>query len=123
VAAVLLSIAIFGVTIPQLQTLFPAAQILRYMRATECAAGLVSTGYYEPSLVFLAGTASRQTDGPGAADFLLGGACRFAVVEKGQERAFVQRAENIGLRYTRGLRFEGINAGGGRRVSITVFRS
>jgi 4-amino-4-deoxy-L-arabinose transferase-like glycosyltransferase len=123
VAAILISICAFGATIPQLPALFPAMQISRYLRGASCTAEVATAGYHEPSLVFLAGTATQQTDGTGAADFLLGGGCRYAVVEKGQERAFVLRADNIGLRYARGLRIEGVNIGSGRRVSMTVFRS
>jgi hypothetical protein len=44
-------------------------------------------------------------------------------VEKSQERAFAQRADTIGLRYTRGARIEGINYSIGRPVSIVLFRA
>lgn len=123
VAAILLSITAFGATIAQLPALFPAQQISRYLRDNKCAAEVVTAGYHEPSLVFLAGTATQQSDGNGAADFLLGGGCRYAVVEKSQERAFVLRADRIGLRYTRGLKVEGITVGSFKRISMTVFRS
>ena len=63
-----------------------------------------SAGYQEPSLVFLAGTATRLTDPPGAADFLRGGGCRFAFIEGRVERAFALRAEAIGLHYRAGPR-------------------
>ena len=49
------------------------------------------------------------TDASSAADFLERGDCRFAFIETRQERAFVQRAEAIGLRYDRGPRIEGYN--------------
>ena len=82
-----------------------------------------STGYEEPSLVFLAGTATRFTNADGAADFLRGGGCRFAFVEARQERAFALRAEAIGLRYDRGPRIEGYNISIGKPVTIAVFES
>ena len=97
-AAVFLSIAAFGATVPRLPQLFPGAQVARYLRAVDCTPFLVTAGYHEPSLVFLAGTATHQSNATGAADFLLAGGCRFAIVERAQERAFVQRAEAIGLR-------------------------
>jgi 4-amino-4-deoxy-L-arabinose transferase-like glycosyltransferase len=122
-ATVFISIAAFGVTLPSLQALFPAAQVARYLRNATCKPEVVAAGYYEPSLVFLVGTNTQNADGAGAADFLRGGGCRYAVVEKSQERTFVSRAENIGLRYSRGLRFDGFNIGGARRVSITVYRA
>jgi len=122
-AAVLIAITVFGVTIPQLRALFPSRQLARDINRYQCKAEVATAGYYEPSLVFLAGTSTRQVDGAGAADFLLGGPCRFAVVERSQERGFVHRAETIGLRYTLSQRFDGYNLGGGRRVSLSVFRS
>src|SRR5262249_55991138 len=82
-----------------------------------------SAGYHEPSIVFLFGTSTRFTDGVGAADFLLDGGCRFAFVEARHERAFVQRAEAIGLRYAPGPRIEAINHSIGRVLSIAVYRS
>jgi hypothetical protein len=61
--------------------------------------------------------------GSTAADFLLGGPCRFAFVESRQEHAFVQRADAIGLRYMSGPHIEGFNINGGGAVSIATFRS
>jgi len=63
------------------------------------------------------------TDGSRAADFLSQGSCRFALVEQRSERAFVQRAEVIGLRYNVATRIEGYNISQGRAVSIAIFRS
>lgn len=73
--------------------------------------------------MFLLGTDTRFTDGPGAADFLRGGPCRFAVVDSRSERTFAQRAESTGLRYSLSQRFEGYNISIGKPVSLTVFRS
>ena len=39
------------------------------------------------------------------------------------ERAFAQRAESTGLRYSLSRRFEGYNISIGKPVSLTVFRS
>jgi hypothetical protein len=82
-----------------------------------------ASGFHEPSLVFMTGTETLLTDGSGAADFLRQGSCRFALVESRTERAFVQRAEAIGLRYNAAKRIEGYNISQGRSVSIVIFRS
>jgi hypothetical protein len=82
-----------------------------------------AVGYQEPSLIFLAGTKTRLTDAAGAAEFLQGGECRFALVESGHEASFARQAEAIGLRYAAGPRVEGINISKGRPVTIAVFRS
>ncbi len=84
---------------------------------------VVTAGFHEPSLVFLVGTNTNHGVGSGAADFLLGGPCRFAFVDSRQERAFVQRADAIDLRYTAGPRIEGFNINGGQAVSIGTYRS
>ena len=121
---VLVAIAIYGLVVPALGPLFPSAALEEVLRRSGCAHPLAaSAGYDEPSLVFLAGTATRLTDPSGAADFLREGGCRFAFVTGRQERAFALRAEAIGLRYDRGPRIEAFNVTHGQSISIAVFRS
>jgi hypothetical protein len=123
-SAVLTSIAIFGVVIPALGYLFPSPTLARILREAGCAHPVAAAaGYREPSLVFLAGTQTRLTDGIDAAEFLRGGACRFAFVEASEEKSFAQRAEAIGLRYTAVARVEAINVSHGEPISIAVYRS
>jgi 4-amino-4-deoxy-L-arabinose transferase-like glycosyltransferase len=123
-ASILLAFAVYGVVIPSLVSLFPSRTIAEAIGATDCDKPLAAAaGFHEPSLVFLAGTETRLTDGAGAAEFLRGGPCRFAVVDRSQERSFAQRADAIGLRYTSMPRVHGINISGGRDVSIGMFRS
>jgi hypothetical protein len=120
----LTTIALLGLVVPSLPQLFPSKTLAGIMRESGCAAPLAaSAGYHEPSLVFLAGTATRLTDAAGAADFLRGGDCRFAFIEARQERAFAQRADAIGLNYSPGRRIEAINMGIGRPITIAVYRS
>jgi 4-amino-4-deoxy-L-arabinose transferase-like glycosyltransferase len=123
-ASLMLAIAAYGVTFPGLRGLFPAVGLASYMHGAGCADPVaVTAGFHEPSLVFLAGTNINHGVGSSAADFLLGGPCRFAFVESRQERAFVQRADAIGLRYTTGPRVEGFNINGGQAVNIATYRS
>ncbi len=123
-AAILIAIATFALTVPALGPLFPSVALARILRDSGCPQPVAAAvGYQEPSLVFLAGTATRLTDAAGAAEFLRGGECRFAFIETRQERGFAQRAEAIGLRYTAGPRIEGINISTGQPITIAVFRS
>jgi 4-amino-4-deoxy-L-arabinose transferase-like glycosyltransferase len=123
-AAVLTTIALFALILPSLTQLFPSPQLARILRESGCAEPVAAAaGYQEPSLVFLAGTKTRLTDGSGAAEFLRGGDCRFAFIETRQEKSFAQRAEAIGLRYTGGPRIEAINISNGQAITIAVFRS
>ena len=123
-ASIMLSWAAYGATISALRGLFPAVGLASYMHSTNCADPVAaSAGFHEPSLVFLAGTGTILGTASGAADFLLGGTCRFAFVDSRQERAFAQRAEEIGLRYSLGPRIDGFAINGGQPVVIATFRS
>jgi hypothetical protein len=74
--------------------------------------------------VFLAGTRTRLVDGPTAAEILKQGSCRFAIIETRHDRAFAQRAEAIGLRYSlRGKLDNYFNFNGGRAIGFAVYWS
>lgn len=123
-AALLLMIAIFGLVAPALAPVFPSMAVAKVLRESDCREPvLASVGYHEPSLVFLAGTETRLTDASGAAEFLLGGECRFVLVELRQERNFAQRADAIGLLYSPVSRIEAFNLGTGKSAIIAIHRS
>jgi 4-amino-4-deoxy-L-arabinose transferase-like glycosyltransferase len=123
-AAILTAIAIFGLIVPSLGQLFPSPTLARILRDSGCARPeAAAVGYQEPSLVFLAGTATRFADTAGAAEFLRGGECRFVLIESREERSFAQRAEAVGVRYSAGPRIDAINISTGRPITIAVFRS
>jgi 4-amino-4-deoxy-L-arabinose transferase-like glycosyltransferase len=124
-ASVFVAVTVYAVTFPALPALFPSALIANSLRASGCEqVHVAATGYYqEPSLVFLVGTDTRFTDGAGAAQFLRGGPCHFALIDARSERSFVQRADAIGLRYALSGRVNGYNISIGRQVSLAVFRS
>ncbi len=124
VAAMFLAVAVYGIVLPSLTSVFPSAEVARALRNVVCVGPkAAAAGFHEPSLVFMTGTDTRLTDGSGAADFLGQGSCRFALVESRTERAFVQRAEAIGLRYDVAKRIEGYNISQGKAISIAIFRS
>ncbi|HML08291.1 MAG TPA: glycosyltransferase family 39 protein [Xanthobacteraceae bacterium] len=123
-SSVLMGIAIYALIVPALGPLFPSVTLAGVLRQSTCAHPLAaSAGFGEPSLVFLAGTATRLTDANGAADFLHEGGCRFAFIESRQEHAFALRAEAIGLHYERGPRIEAFNLSIGQPITIAVFQS
>jgi 4-amino-4-deoxy-L-arabinose transferase-like glycosyltransferase len=124
IAAMFLSIGIYGIVMPSLTTVFPSAEVARALRNVVCVGPkAAAAGFHEPSLVFMTGTDTLLTDGSGAADFLGQGTCRFALVEARSERGFVQRAEAIGLRYNVATRIDAYNISQGRAISIAIFRS
>jgi 4-amino-4-deoxy-L-arabinose transferase-like glycosyltransferase len=123
-ASILLTAGIYAFIIPSMATAFPSAALSRMVREANCKDPQVaSAGYHEPSLVFLAGTRTRLVDGSDAAEFLRAGGCRFALVEGRHERAFLRRAELIGLRYAAPQRFDGYNYSRGHAVSFGVYRA
>jgi 4-amino-4-deoxy-L-arabinose transferase-like glycosyltransferase len=123
-ASLMLGFAVLGVVVPSLDTIFPSPALARMLRESGCAPALAaSVGYEEPSLVFLAGTQTRLTSAAGAADFLAKGTCRLALVEQREQRDFAEAAEAIGLRYSSGARFEGINISNGQRIAVSLYRS
>jgi 4-amino-4-deoxy-L-arabinose transferase-like glycosyltransferase len=119
------AITVFAVTFPSIPALFPSEMIAREVNATGCPDPHVAStySYQEPSLVFLAGTNTRFTDGVGAAEFLRGGTCHFALVDPRSERSFVQRANALGVRYALVQRVDGYNISIGKPVSLAIFRS
>ena len=123
-ASLLISIAIYSVVLSSLTVAFPSQALARVIRDVDCPNPIAAAvGYHEPSLVFLLGTSTRLVDGGSAADFLKLGGCRFALVDVRHERAFLRRADAIGLRYAQEPRVEGFNISNGRHVSIAVYRS
>ena len=124
VASILLAFGIYGVILPSLTTAFPAAAVARMIQEADCKEPmLAAAGYHEPSLVFLAGTGTRLVDGTDAAEFLRQGGCRFALIESRHERAFLRRAEAVGLRYAPPQKFDGYNYSSGRAVSFGLYRA
>jgi len=121
-ASILLAAGTFWGVLPSLNSLFPSEVVARFVHATECPDPQVAAaGFGEPSLVFQMGTDTLLTDGTGAANFLTLGNCRFAVIESHQDRQFTRRAETLGLRYDKGLRFVGYSMGSGSRIALTIY--
>jgi hypothetical protein len=118
-------IAVLGVALPLMRPVFPSRALAEMIGASGCRNPVVAAAsYHEPSLVFLAGTRTRLVDGATAAEILRGGDCRLAIIESRQDRAFAQRAERNGLRYSlRGRLDNSININGGRSISFAIYRS
>ena len=123
-AVILIVIGTCSFIVPGLGPLFPSVTLAGMLKEAGCQnPAAASVGYEEPSLVFLAGTATLLTDASGAADFLREADCRFAFIDVLQEPAFLLRAEAIRLRYDRGPRIKAFNLSKGQRITIAVFRS
>ncbi len=87
-----------------------------------------TSGFREPSLVFLTRTDLEMTTGAGAADFLADAPCRLAFVESRDAAAFAARlAERLAAHPSApdDIRLvshvEGVNLNGGRRLDIGLY--
>jgi len=120
-----MTIATLGVAIPLMRPIFPSGALTDFVRDADCPNPVIAAaGFHEPSLVFLHGTRTRLVDGSTAAEVLRGGDCRYAIVEARHDRAFAQRAEQIGLRYRlRGRLENAFNFNGGRSLSFAIYRT
>jgi len=125
IAALCMYIGAIGVVVPLMRPLFPSRGLTELIANSGCRNPVVaSAGFHEPSLVFLAGTRTRLTDGASAAEILRQGDCRLAVIESRHDRAFAQRAERIGLRYSLRARLDNsFNINGGKPISFAIYRS
>lgn len=122
--AILMAIGLYAVVVPSLAPDFPSVALADVLHESACKQPeAASVGFEEPSLVFLAGTGTHMTDPSGAADFLLGGSCRFAFVDTAEVNAFARYADASGVHYRAGPRIEGFNISTGQRVGIAVFQS
>src|SRR5882724_207294 len=125
IAAQFAMIAVLGVAVPLMRPIFPSRQLAEMISLAGCRDPVVAAaGFHEPSLVFLVGTRTRLVDGATAAEILRQGECRLAIIESRHERAFAQRAERNGLRYSLRGRLEGsFNTNGGRTANFAIYRS
>ncbi len=122
--AILTAILVFTFVLPSLTPVWLSPAIARAYRAERPCPGsvLVSAGYGEPSLVFLAGTGTVLTDGAGAAERLGGHpACGIAAVTDREEPAFLAAAKKAGLALHAGGRIDGINYSKGHRLTIRFY--
>jgi hypothetical protein len=112
--------AAFGLLLPRLEPLWLSRRI---EAALPAGAPLAAAGYHEPSLVFLHGTTTLLTDGPGAADFLLRNPDGWAAVEAAAGDDFLSRLHQAGRDPIAAGRIDGFNYSRGRPAQITLWRN
>jgi 4-amino-4-deoxy-L-arabinose transferase-like glycosyltransferase len=122
VASLTLYTGIYGFAFPELRALWISSRLANAAHAVSCGDPLIATtGFREPSLVFLTRTDLEMTDGEGAARFLSQGGCRVAFVERREEAAFDASKASASLAPRLLTRVKGINLNGGREMDIAVY--
>ncbi|MEM9634539.1 MAG: glycosyltransferase family 39 protein [Pseudomonadota bacterium] len=90
---------------------------------------VVTSGFHEPSFIFLEGTQTRIISPKGAAEFLAQdvgsdpGVCRVAAIESREEQPFLAAAKEIGLVPEARKRVDGLNINGGDDVDIALYQN
>lgn len=123
-AAAVLYAAAFGRALPQAQAPWPSRwAAAEFLAHRPCPTGtLASAGFSEPSLVFLAGTATELTRGAGAAAHLRADpACNLALVEGREAEAFTAALEGTPVQAL--ATTHALNYNNGRKLTLTLYQA
>ncbi len=120
----LLTGSLLGWELPRLDPLWIAPRIVQSLRSAGLQSqALGSVGFHEPSLMFLAGTATMMLPtGQSGADSLAAGKVDALLVGDRDEAAFAAEAAAIGLDPIRVATIQGFNYSRGRSTAIGLYR-
>jgi 4-amino-4-deoxy-L-arabinose transferase-like glycosyltransferase len=123
-ASLFLTVAMYPFAIESLRSLKLSPRLAEAARAACADPAVITLGYREPSLVFLAGTdLAMAADGAQAAAFLNQPGCRVAFVERRYAREFEAALAALPQKPRLLTTIDGFNLNGGKRLSIAVFAS
>ncbi|MEP3047386.1 MAG: glycosyltransferase family 39 protein [Roseibium sp.] len=134
ITAICISVGIWAFVGPALTTIWVSQRLVAAMDQIpgcndKANREVVTTGFHEPSFIFLEGTNTLITPAQDAAEFLLEKrsysepVCRIAAIESREEAAFLAAAEEIGLVPEVLKRVEGLNINGGDDVDIALYQT
>ena len=132
--AVCVAIGVWGFVGPALTPIWVSPRLVSALDeipgcADQNARHVVTTGFHEPSFIFLEGTGTQIISAKGAAEFLAepaaaeSGSCRIAAIESREEEAFLAAAKEIGLVPEVRKRVDGLNINGGDDVDIALYQN
>jgi len=110
---------LFAGVLPSLDALWVSQRVAN---SVPSGGPVAAAGFHEPSLVFLLGTNTQLTDGPGAAALLARVRGSVAVVEAAEEPAFEERLAAAGRDARQLAQVEGLNYSRGKPVTLTVWQ-
>lgn len=122
--AMLISYGAYGLALPQLPALWISSGIVDGAKlGSKCDdPRLVSVGWREPSLVFLAGTETALRGVNGAFEELKSGDCIVLAVEQRHENAFAEKSAQDGISFARIGVVDGFALNGGDVISIALYQ-
>ncbi|MDE2030568.1 MAG: hypothetical protein KGI97_08425, partial [Alphaproteobacteria bacterium] len=123
-ALIFLSTA-FGDTIPNLRHIWLSREIVQVADSVApcMKKQIISVGYHEPSLVFLAGTDTiLAPDGAAAAKALKQNTCRVAVIDGHDKKPFLAAFDGVTQKPQAAAKVGGLNSGHGAEALLTLYR-
>jgi 4-amino-4-deoxy-L-arabinose transferase-like glycosyltransferase len=132
--AICVAIGVWGFSGPALTTIWVSPRLVTAMDEIPGCANrdtrqVVTTGFHEPSFIFLEGTNTKIAPEAEAAEFLAqvqpreSVVCRIAAIESRHEEAFLAAAKEKGLVPVVRKRVDGLNINGGDDVDIALYQS
>ena len=116
-----LTMAMLGFELPRLHPLWLAPAVTQAVSAAGLRGPLVTAGFHEPSLMFLAGTGTELARDGGDAARLLADGAGAAIVASQDLAAFQAEAARLGLAVRPRGQMSGFNYSRGRRTTLTLF--
>lgn len=125
-SAIAVSVGFWGFVGPALSPIWVSPRLVAAIdQIQDCADPMVVTsGFHEPSFIFLQGTGTRIVLAEEGARHLAAaepGECRVAVIESRNAAAFFAEAVKIGLVPLEVGRVDGLNINGGKQMDIGLF--
>ena len=118
----LIAFAVYQAGAPVLQSIRMSGRMAEAFQAGPCKDGeWATTGYAEPSLIFLTRTNLHLVSAEGMADFLQGAGCRMGFVAQNQKPIFEQAMQAKGMELKPVRDISGFNINGGKRLTVSLY--
>ena len=121
-ASCVIALAAYQMGAPALQSIRISGRMAEAFKSAPCKDGAwATTGYAEPSLVFLTRTDLQLVSAEGMVDFLQGPGCRMGFVTQVQKPIFEQAMQAKGLVVKPLNDISGFNINGGKRLTVSLY--
>ncbi len=112
----------YNFVLPKLDYLHPSNAIIKKLKKVKADA-VASSGYHEPSLVFLLNGDVLLSDPHEVAIFMAEGKNNVALIEKSDLKQFLETTNNLNLKIKEIFIVKGFNIAKGRHVEIYIFQN
>ena len=112
----------YNFVLPKLDYLHPSKAIIKKLKKVKADA-VASSGYHEPSLVFLLNGNVLLSDPHEVAIFMAEGRNNVELIEKSDLKKFLQTTNDLNLKIKEISLIKGFNIAKGRHVEIYIFQN